>query len=78
MPTPIEMMIDRACGIIPGSGPGTVILRCPKCNREKRVLKDKSDPAETYIIEATCDKCESPGFDEVIYFDEIGRQIFDF
>lgn len=68
----IEMMVDHRSNY----KPDLVTLRCPKCERTKRVLRDETGLPGTAVVEAICDKCD-PGADraEVFYFDAQGKQI---
>ena len=57
--TPVEMAIDRACGMPAGSGEVQIFLtiRCPKCGRVGRTPAIDSDPEGTREIVAECPKC---------------------
>lgn len=75
--SPIETMIDQACGFDRASyvPPPQVTLRCRQCERTKKVAKDETDPDGTTIVDCLCDKCDNGGNKpEVLYFDEAGRQ----
>ncbi|WP_269582018.1 hypothetical protein [Roseibium sp. Sym1] len=72
MPTPIQQMIDAACGVQPGD---FVTLRCPGCKAEKRVRKDVTDPDGTAIVEFQCPDCNPGDFDIPTYFDENGIEL---
>lgn len=78
MTSPIEMMIDRACGM-DNSRPGTrecITLRCPICKRAQSARRDKTDPPRTAIVQVLCPKCDDGGgFPEVLYFDAAGSQL---
>lgn len=76
--TPIEMMVDRACGFDRSAvvERPMVTLRCPRCQRKKRVEKDKTDPKRTAYVEVPCDKCDRGGDKpETTYWDALNRQI---
>lgn len=74
--SPIEMMIDRACGF-DGSRPAPgVILVCPACRRQKRVAKDATDPEGTAEVHVRCPSCNSGDFDMPLYFDAVGTELF--
>lgn len=75
--SPIEMMIDKACGFDPsGPAPERVTLRCPQCRRTLRVLRDDTDPENASTVEVICDKCDHGGLKpEVSYYDDRGNQI---
>ena len=77
--SPLDMMIDKACGFDP-SAPrpprDTVTLRCPVCKSEKIVDRHKTDPQGTAVVESACLACLHSGdFDTVNYFSADGRQI---
>ncbi len=76
--SPIEMMVDQACGYDPDAPlPPKVLLECPICQRTKLVEKDKSDPEGAVRIVYKCNTCEPPGagFDSLRYFDKDGKEI---
>jgi rubredoxin len=79
MPSPIERMIDAACGVPKSERfdrPAPVKLECPKCGAEKMAARDKTDPPNTYIVKLTCPKCHDEGdFQQVDYFNQQGEQI---
>jgi len=73
--SPIEIMIDQACGFVPNGNPKPplITLRCPNCKRTKSAPIDPTDPPGTAIVEATCDQCnDGSGFPEVHYFNKRG------
>lgn len=72
MPSPIEKMIDAACGVAPGD---FVTLRCSKCEKEMRARKDDTDPLGTVVVEIQCPDCNSGDFDSPVYFDADGLEI---
>lgn len=79
--SPIEMMIDRATGYDPSrplrqpSRP-MVTLRCPSCQRKRRVARERTDPKRAFYVEIPCDKCDDGGGKpETVYFDALNRQI---
>lgn len=77
---PIERMIDAACGFVPGQAPvrvqRVVLLRCDKCKRTRRVVKDKTDPKGTVEIILPCPECWKDGtFEDPRYLDKNGKQI---
>lgn len=81
MRSPIERMIDEACGI-GGDQPTKppvqyVTLFCPGCESAKTVKRDDSDLPGTMTIHARCPDCNPGDFDEVIYFDADGTQLLD-
>lgn len=77
-PSPIEMAIDRACGLAPGGAPKRqlVTLECPQCGKKKSVSKDKTDPPGTVRVVMSCNDCVDDGdFRLIDYFNADGRQI---
>lgn len=77
--SPIEMMIDKACGITEPLEPVEMItLRCPECGREKSAEKHFTDLPGTAVVVAHCDKC--PCEDNGVYptyFAADGTQILE-
>jgi C4-type Zn-finger protein len=76
--SPIEMAIDRACGLAPGRETQRqfLTLECPQCGKKKSVQKDKTDPPNTARIVMTCNDCADDGdFRLVDYFDADGGRI---
>jgi len=84
--TPIEAMIDQACGVIePGHirrNHPLVTLRCPECKHEKKVVRAKSDPPGTAVVQFICVNClnakNAEDNSDVIYFDSDGNQLMVF
>ncbi len=75
--SPIEMAIDRSCGVNSAHPPRakTVTLECPICKKRKIVARDKTDPINAARVVFACPDC----VDEVNiidYFDADGRQIY--
>lgn len=76
MTSPIERMIDKACGVTPESiFPETILLRCPNCMREKRAAREKTDPNGTAVVVTQCPKCVGGDFSSTQYFDSHGTEI---
>jgi hypothetical protein len=81
--SPIERMIDTACGIAPGSRPPpaprrTIVLECPTCGEAKMVFfADPIDPpaAVRATFPCGCGACRATEADEVHYFDAEGREL---
>ena len=75
--SPIEMMIDAACGVTPETMRKLMVrIRCPKCKREKSVKRDGIDPDEAEVMEFPCPACRPDGFEEdPRYFDAQGAEI---
>ena len=78
MRSPIEMMIDKACGFDPSNPPKPkeypIDLHCPKCKETLKVDRDESDPEGTAKIETDCPKCATEDF-KISYFDADGKLI---
>lgn len=77
--SPIEMMIDNAVGYRPGikmvERP-MVTLRCQKCQRKKRVTRERHDLKRAFYVEAPCDQCDHGGDKpETTYWDALNRQL---
>ncbi len=78
--SPIERMIDAACGYDatdakPKIYRGFPRLRCPKCEREQNTALDKSDPKGAMLVVVCCPKC-CGDFEEIHYFDKAGNELF--
>lgn len=75
--SPIEMMVDRACGFDREAAEKrpTVTLRCPKCQRTRAADQDATDPPGTAVVQAQCPECVGGDFDEPLYFDASGKQL---
>ena len=73
--SPIEMMVDAACGFDPEAN-APVVLYCPSCGRSKPTYLDKSDPEGTVRIESPCPDCKaSTGDLPPVYLGADGREI---
>lgn len=75
--SPIEMMVDKACGFDRAAAEKrpTVTLRCPKCEATKVADVDPTDPPGTAVVEVQCPECVGGDFDEVIYYNAAGEQL---
>ena len=74
--TPIEIMIDRACGIPDNAVPLTPItLHCISCGRQQRAPRDPTDLPGTVVIKTRCPECVGGDFAEILYFDAAGKQL---
>lgn len=81
MRSPIEAMIDAACGIKPGEierlkakqEAERITLRCPACGTTKRADRHFTDPLDAAVVESSCGNCEP--VDGVRYFDASGDEI---
>lgn len=78
--SPIERMIDEACGLKPGEIPtpiDPVTMRCPKCKKELVVARAEHDHPRAKYVETECPDCICSGTrEEVMYFDADGAQLF--
>lgn len=74
--SPLEMAIDRACGLVGAPLRSHVTLECPACGRKVRVERHASDLAGTARVVARCDRCDN-GSGEVLYFDAAGLPIME-
>lgn len=76
--SPIEMMVDKACGFDPSNPPQPrelpIELHCPKCKEVLKVDADETDPEGTAKIETACPKCQTEDF-KISYFDAEGKLI---
>lgn len=80
--SPIEMLVDKACGYDPDKEtktrkpePGPDIeMSCPECREVLMVYGDESDPEGTAKIETACPKCSTGDF-KISYFDSEGNLI---
>lgn len=76
--SPIEMMVDKACGYDPAKAVPTITLRCPVCSKEKEVGRHRTDPKEAKVVLSECLDCgKSGGFEEVWYLDSTGKEIYN-
>lgn len=80
--TPIDKLIDKACGFDPlkaSKRHWLVTLVCPKCKRSIRTISDKTDPRGTASVHFKCPECEPAGGfeDNPIYFNAAGQEIFN-
>jgi len=76
MPTPLEALIDRACGIEnPQDISKWVTLACTECLVEKRVPKDSTDPEKTERIEFICPDCKGSINGPISFFDGWGNPL---
>ena len=76
--SPIERMVDAACGYVPGKPTvsKTILLRCPKCKRTKRVAKDKLEPKTAVELVLECPDCFREGtFEDPRYLDKNRKDI---
>jgi predicted RNA-binding Zn-ribbon protein involved in translation (DUF1610 family) len=69
MPSPIEMMIDRATGYDPSAPPPKHLVRleCPDCRSSKLVSRHRTDPKKATAVICRCPKCGPAGEVEYRY-----------
>jgi hypothetical protein len=79
--SPLERMIDAACGRDPGWRPTralqSVTLRCPRCTRCATVPRHETDAPGTAIVEYPCHDCHPAPDEAVHYFDIQGHAIIE-
>ena len=73
--SPIDVMIDKACGITAEYLDRLLTLRCPYCHTEKRVERDWYDPALATVAVYPCGICRREEKDYVVYLDRNGREV---
>ena len=74
--TPIQRMVDRACGIPDDyEPPPRVTLECHKCGKTKDAEMDKTDPPGTAKVRMLCPACANGDFSMIDYFDKNGKQL---
>lgn len=75
--SPIEALMEKAFGnslrVKETDGPDTVLMRCPQCGKEKVSYKHFSDPENTSVVEALCNKCGPAKL--VRYFDKNNQEL---
>lgn len=54
---------------------GRLLLRCPKCWKEKHVPREKTDYPDAVRIEVACPDCNAGDFAEMVQFDADGKHI---
>ena len=61
--TPIERMIDEACGVpdgwVPTPQKDWILLCCPRCKRSLTVQRTPDDPSRATRLELCCPACIS-------------------
>lgn len=77
--SPIEKMIDEACGITNPTGPVMVLMSCRKCNHSKWIVIHESFPEGTAEIRFECLGCETGckcvNFGRMDFYDKVGRRL---
>lgn len=77
MRSPIEQMIDRACGYTPSDTghPVIIILACPHCLTQRSTTIDASFPPETRRVQYPCPTCQKSHGETIEFFDGVGRRL---
>lgn len=60
MRSPIDILIDKACGVPSDTAVRSsklVMLRCPDCQKEKQVWREKTDDPQAQVIMLCCPEC---------------------
>jgi hypothetical protein len=70
--SPIEMMIDKACGFKASDNQTTVMLRCPVCHKEKATSHDLSWPDGTKTVYYSCRACPPS---DIRFLDRAGNDL---
>ena len=76
--SPIDRMIDAACGIDPADAlppPGEIIIGCPACGQYRRVHRHYIDPDNAVLGASSCPDCIGNRDADPEYFDDEGRQL---
>lgn len=76
--SPIEILIDRACGVPEHFEPEReplLTLSCPGCRAAKRVHEHETDPPGTTRIEYPCPKCLTGDVAAPRYYAANGQEI---
>jgi len=82
--SPIEMMVDQACGFDREAWEAgraereakMIILRCPFCQKERKQNPDKKDPKGTKIVLCNCPQCVDVGhYCDTVYLDANGKSL---
>jgi len=53
----------------------SIVLKCPKCKREKIVRREPSDPKAACVVLILCPDCHRGEFGEARYFDDAGNEL---
>lgn len=74
MVSPLERMIDKACGFKAGA---FVTMRCPTCRKENRAPRHETDLEGTAVVQADCPGCACTGDKDyaIQYFDAHGQEL---
>ena len=80
MLSPIDRLIDQACGLKPRgiiSPYPTIMLECPQCHKSIRTAQHPTDPPQTAKVMLACPPCIEDGADPTTreYFDKEGSRL---
>lgn len=77
--TPIEMMVDKACGFDSTAplAPRGPIMWCPDCEKQLVTQLHPSDPSGTVVISFPCLECidQTKPFPAPQYYDSTGKEL---
>lgn len=73
--SPIEKMIDDACGVSPKQEPRQIVLYCSGCLLRKSVDRHENDPPNAVLAHIQCPECVGGDFDTTYYYDVNGNEI---
>ncbi len=85
MPTPIEALIDKACGYVPHDPENdyrkdpehSILLQCSVCQRLIMTQRHLSDPKQAARIVFPCNRCGTGAEGgQVQYYDADGERVF--
>jgi hypothetical protein len=72
--SPIEILIDRACGISDPPKVDLLTLRCPTCGKERHDTREWYDPPAAAVMLFPCQQCRTADA-EVRWVDASGREV---
>ena len=74
MTSPLDRMIDEACGVKPGD---FVTMRCSTCQKQKLAPRHEMDPEGTAVVQSDCPGCARAGDKDYViqYFDAHGQEL---
>jgi len=80
MSSPINALIDKACGYKPKAtvrSSKLVLLRCPSCKRKRLTEREQGEPKRTATIILRCPDCDKKhGFMWPLFLDKNGKDLF--
>lgn len=77
MRSPIERMIDEACGFDAKAAlPSRLVwIQCPRCSKRRATRRAKTDPTGAATVIFPCPDCPPQEGYEVAYLDAEGRPL---